>query len=50
MSENEIEMPLAVNVCIDILSNLNSYRLSVILCEFIQKLDNVIHNNNFNHG
>ena len=50
MSENEIEMPLAVNVCIDILSNLNSYRLSVILCEFIQKLDNVIHNANLEAG
>lgn len=50
MSENEIEMPLAVNVCIDILSNLNSYRLSVILCEFIQKLDNVIHNKNLEAG
>lgn len=50
MSENEIEMPLAVNVCIDILNNLNSYRLSVILCEFIQKLDNVIHNANLEAG
>ena len=49
MSENN-EMPLAVGVCIDILSNLNSYRLSVILCEFIQKLDNVIHNANLEAG
>ena len=50
MSENEIEMPLAVNVCIDILSNLNSYRLSKTLCEFTQKLDNVIHNKNLEAG
>lgn len=50
MSENEIEMPLAVNVCIDILSNLNSYRLAKTLCEFIQKLDNVIHNKNLEAG
>jgi len=49
MSENN-EMPLAVNVCIDVLSNLNSYRLSVMICEFIQKLDSVIHNTNIEAG
>ena len=46
MSETENEIPLAVGVCIDILSNLNSYRLSVMLCEFTQKLDSIIHNTN----
>ena len=50
MSENEIEMPLAVNVCIDILSNLNSYRLAKTLCEFTQKLDSIIHNTNIEAG
>lgn len=50
MSETENEMPLAVGVCIDILSNLNSYRLSVMLCEFTQKLDSIIHNTNVKAG
>lgn len=50
MSETNNEMPLAVGVCIDILSNLNSYRLSVMLCEFTQKLDDIIHNKNLEAG
>ena len=49
MSENN-EMPLAVGVCIDILSNLNSYRLAKTLCEFTQKLDSIIHNTNIEAG
>lgn len=50
MSETNNEIPLAVGVCIDILSNLNSYRLSVMLCEFTQKLDDIIHNKNLEAG
>lgn len=49
MSENN-EMPLAVGVCIDILSNLNSYRLAKTLCEFTQKLDSIINNTNIEAG
>lgn len=50
MSETENEMPLSVGVCIDILSNLNSYRLAKTLCEFTQKLDDVINNKNIEAG
>lgn len=49
MSKNN-EMPLAVDVCIDILSNLNSYRLSLMICEFIQKLDTVVNGKNIEAG
>ena len=45
MNENN-EMPLAVGVCTDILSNLNSYRLSIMIREFIQKLDAVVNGKN----
>ena len=43
-------MPLAVNVCVDVLCNLNSYRLAKTLCEFTQKLDSIIHNTNIEAG
>ena len=49
MSENN-EMPLAVGVCIDILSNLNSYRLAKTLFDSTQKLDDVINNKNTEAG
>ena len=34
--------PLAVTVCADILANLNSYRLSQMVCELAHKLEDVI--------
>ena len=49
MSENN-KMPLAVDVCTNILSNLNSYRLSMMIREFIQKLDAVVNGKNIEAG
>ncbi len=34
--------PLAVTACADVLANLNSYKLSQMICELTHKLDDVI--------